>query len=432
MYVTSVEIQNIKSLRDVKWVVDPDKAAGWHTILGVNGSGKSTFARTIALALIGEKQSYAFPIDWKSWIGVYDKVSSANVKVTSDPSWDPSISEATNSGSSSSPHANVHRLKISERGLFDLDSEKSSWHEAFLIRSEGSFGYFSAGFGPFRRFTGGGSEFERKLESLPSLTAHISLFDESTALSSSIEWLRQLHYRELEFRSADNQKSPTREIKFFLNQEGFLPGNVRLDQISSAGVVFKNKDGATVNVFDMSDGFRSILSLTFELLRLLNRHFSFRGPLFKSDENGATFVDAPGVVLIDEVDAHLHPTWQRKIGPWFTKHFPNMQFIVTTHSPFVCQASEQGTIFVLDGEGGGRFLEGKERDRIIYGDILDAYSTGVFGEGMTRSDSSQEKHKRLAELNTKSVFTELSVDEIEERDSLRSMMSTDPNPAFSE
>ena len=51
---------------------------------------------------------------------------------------------------------------------------------------------------------------------------------------------------------------------------------------------------------------------------------------------------APGVVLIDEVDAHLHPTWQRRIGLWFREHFPKLQFIVSTHSPLICQAATVG------------------------------------------------------------------------------------------
>ena len=44
-------------------------------------------------------------------------------------------------------------------------------------------------------------------------------------------------------------------------------------------------------------------------------------------------VTLPGVVAIDEVDAHLHPAWQQRIGDWFVERFPVTQFFVTTHSP---------------------------------------------------------------------------------------------------
>ena len=47
----------------------------------------------------------------------------------------------------------------------------------------------------------------------------------------------------------------------------------------------------------------------------------------------------PGVVTIDEIDAHLHPAWQQRIGDWFVARFPEMQFLVTTHSPIICRAA---------------------------------------------------------------------------------------------
>lgn len=57
---------------------------------------------------------------------------------------------------------------------------------------------------------------------------------------------------------------------------------------------------------------------------------------------------APGVVLIDEVDLHLHPTWQQRIIPSLTAVFPQVQFVVTTHSPQVLSTVEAGSIRVLD------------------------------------------------------------------------------------
>ena len=52
-----------------------------------------------------------------------------------------------------------------------------------------------------------------------------------------------------------------------------------------------------------------------------------------------------GVVLIDEIDAHLHTSLQRKIFPFFTRSFPNIQFIVTTHSPFVVTSIDDALIY---------------------------------------------------------------------------------------
>jgi predicted ATP-binding protein involved in virulence len=59
-----------------------------------------------------------------------------------------------------------------------------------------------------------------------------------------------------------------------------------------------------------------------------------------------------GVVLIDEVDAHLHPRWQREVGFLLTRTFPRLQFIVTSHSPFVAMAAGEGALSVLRQDGG--------------------------------------------------------------------------------
>jgi predicted ATP-binding protein involved in virulence len=59
----------------------------------------------------------------------------------------------------------------------------------------------------------------------------------------------------------------------------------------------------------------------------------------------------PGFVLIDELDLHLHPRWQRRIVDDLKRTFPEIQFITTTHSPFIIQALEPGELRILGGEG---------------------------------------------------------------------------------
>jgi predicted ATP-binding protein involved in virulence len=57
-------------------------------------------------------------------------------------------------------------------------------------------------------------------------------------------------------------------------------------------------------------------------------------------------------VLVDEIDLHLHPEWQRKIIAHLTKYFPNTQFIVTAHSPLVVQSAEKINLVLLKHEKG--------------------------------------------------------------------------------
>ncbi len=192
---------------------------------------------------------------------------------------------------------------------------------------------------------------------------------------------------------------------------------------------FIDGDGYKLPVEDLSDGYRSVLSMTFELIRQLAKVYGGKN-IF--DPNDKTKVIAPGVVLIDEIDAHLHPTWQRKIGIWFRTHFPKIQFIVSTHSPLICQAATVGTVWRLPKPGSnesGGMLTGQELDRLLYGNVLDAYGTEAFGVNVTRSEESKQYLQRLAELNQKELYEQLSDVEQEEQTELRAMMPTAANSA---
>ena len=87
-----------------------------------------------------------------------------------------------------------------------------------------------------------------------------------------------------------------------------------------------DKDGETIDVKQLSDGERGLLALVLDLARRLCQANPYlEDPL----ENGKA------VVLIDEIDLHLHPQWQRTIVKQLTETFPECQFIATTHSPLI-------------------------------------------------------------------------------------------------
>ena len=244
------------------------------------------------------------------------------------------------------------------------------------------------------------------------------MFEEGIALTECLEWLRDLKFRELE---DDPEGALLQRVMDFVNQGDFLPSNVRLEDVTSRGILFRDANGVDVSVGDLSDGYRSILSLTFELIRQMAKAF---GPERVFDPTDVTRIRPEGVVIIDEVDAHLHPTWQQRIGRWFCEHFPNVQFIVSTHSPLVCQSAENGSIYLLPRSGTderGGMVEGAALKRLVYGTVLDAYGTEAFGReaALTRSPSSRDMHRRLATLNNTEIRRRLTADEEKERQKLR-------------
>jgi tetratricopeptide (TPR) repeat protein len=171
-------------------------------------------------------------------------------------------------------------------------------------------------------------------------------------------------------------------LRTFINESQLLPPGTEFVEMATDGPVFRDGHGHTVSMTQLSDGFRSILSLAFELLRQLIRVYGLAAVFPVTGRH--SIIELPGVVLIDEVDAHLHPTWQTRIGQWFTRCFPRLQFIVTSHSPLICRAVTEttGSIWRLPTPGQGQQVEevtGTERQRLRLGNVLDAYGTGLFG-----------------------------------------------------
>ena len=65
----------------------------------------------------------------------------------------------------------------------------------------------------------------------------------------------------------------------------------------------------------------------------------------------------PGIVLVDQIDLHLHPRWQREIRDFLIEHFPNVQFVATAHSPLMAQTALGSNLAVLKQEGDHVIIE---------------------------------------------------------------------------
>jgi predicted ATPase len=418
MYIHHIEIENIRSIKHLHWQVD--RPPGWHVIIGDNGSGKSTFLRAIALALVGPAEAYALRQNWSEWLNKTDSVKSGRVVL--EISYDSNLDKFSGSGGKTKAKLLNVGVELLKQGN---EVKPRKWQSGGFNPERwvwgGKSGWFSVAYGPFRRFAGGDKDYDKLFYSNPKLAAHLSVFGEDVALTECLRWLQELYFKQLERQPEGDLLN---SIKDFVNQSGFLPHQARLHQISTQGIDFIDGNGCRLPVEDLSDGYRSILSMTFELIRQLARVY---GEKVIFDPEDKTKIIAPGVVLIDEVDAHLHPTWQRKIGVWFREHFPNLQFIVTTHSPLICQAATVGTVWRLPKPGiaeNAIMIRGQDLDRLLYGNVLDAYGTEMFGPNITRSEDSKMLMRRLAELNRKELRNQLNKTEQKEQEKLRMMMPT--------
>jgi predicted ATP-binding protein involved in virulence len=112
--------------------------------------------------------------------------------------------------------------------------------------------------------------------------------------------------------------------------------SVRYDVKHKKLMIFKTNEEEPIPFDLLSDGYRSVIGLIADLATRMAMLNPFLG------ENVCKIT--PGVVLIDELDLHLHPRWQRKIVGDLKKVFPKVQFITTTHSPFIIQSLNPGEL----------------------------------------------------------------------------------------
>lgn len=420
MLIRKVEIENVRSIRKSTWKVPKTKAKGWHVVLGDNGSGKSSFLRSIALALAGPHEARGLRQSWSDWLTRNEDFGSIKLEISWDADADRFVRKGRQPKTETIDVGVQFRRQADAAEAVELDETKSTPSpDRHVWKSD--HGWFCASYGPFRRFTGGDPRNEKLVYSMPRLARHLSIFDERVALTESLEWLRDLKFRKLE---KDPEGGLLDNLMTFVNQSGFLPSSVKLEEVTSRGVIFRDANGVDVDVSELSDGYRSVLSMTFELIRQMSLAFD---PKDLFSEAHPLQITPEGVVIVDEIDAHLHPTWQRTIGRWLCKHFPNVQFIVSTHSPLVCQSADEGSIFLLPraGEQGhGRMLKGDDFKRLVYGNVLDAYGTEAFGSesATTRSPKSLELRSRLATLNNKEIIKGLTEKERTEQNDLRAML----------
>lgn len=410
---------------------DKGREAGWHVILGQNGSGKSSVIRSLALLEMGEREAYAARQDFSRWISDESHTARISGDFTYDEGYD------TVAGGGRSPKRVIScavDLKRTETSFATAAVANFSGERVQRTLWGGAPGWFSASFGPFRRFTGGDRVYDRLFVSNKRLAPHLTALGEDVALSEALSWLTGLHVQSLQEMRSDYDRSleskaelTLQHVVNFINNSGFMPNKSYIDAITNDDVYVSDGNGNSIVIEQLSDGYRSALSMALELIRQMFELYGFE-KMAEAMRRVPGTIQAPGVVAIDEVDAHLHPTWQRDIGRWLTRSFPRVQFIITTHSPIVCRAlvrengDLQGSVWKLPTPGSRmefRRVLGSELEQLVFGDVLDAFATDLFGTNITRSDEGTLRLERLAFLNQKAIQSTLTPTESSERKELR-------------
>ncbi len=369
MYLESIRLENIKCFEDLeicfmKGRGDPRLMT---VMLGDNGMGKSTLLQAIAIALGGEGVTNLPAKRLGNW-----------VRTGSEQGY---IQATIRPGDSDPGSRQKHKLKVSYLATGDkpFTGKDGTFYDKLTISampgsdlntlkrtaySEDSKGWLACGYGPFRRFTesfqGLYSMWDTKVSRFASLFGN-----DEEGLIRLEDWLVELDRRSLVAKHAGQDSGYgrlfdqlARTLREMLPEEGprsmiigaedlrvanLAPEYVRTT--TEQGVIWKDGFGIWVPLSQLSDGYKGTMAWVGDLVSRLSRAFPEAEDLLQQE----------GVVLIDEVNIHLHPAWQRKILTQLRQSFPRIQFIITTHSPLVAASAEDGELILLK----------RERDHVV-------------------------------------------------------------------
>jgi len=371
MYIKKIVLKNIRCFEHLEFdLSSKGDVQKWGVILGDNGVGKTTLIRSIAMGLCDKtgatgllQDTYG---DWVRWdekkatikIDLLDGVKKCWIETTIHHEYDSKLET-------------VEQVTDPKNGF--------PWKKMFVC-----------GYGANRSILG--SELAEKYSPADSL---YTLFSYGQPLQSPELMLR---------RRALNKKEIA-EICGWLDGVLMLEkGSTKLDE---GGIKIKGAWGRDVYLGSLPDGHMAMLTLVLDMLGWA----SLKG--LKRWKNKLS-----GIILIDEIEQHLHPSWQKYIIKLLHKVFPNLQFIATTHSPLCAigtanleNAEKVCSLLVLSQEDD--YVKGQDKIKPPSGQRADQVLTSyLFDLETTRSDDTLQQIERYSALLAKDKRSEKEQSEL--------------------
>lgn len=359
MKLNEVKIENFKGFRGLDVKFDGKSAV----IFGINGTGKSTILSAINycfwlwLNRLNPSQGVAYrSFDSKS---VYHGTSTLKIEcVVETGDYEHTLARSYSKPQQGKKAVSLYRKK-------EYDSFVESFHELYLTEDENMPIFVNYGT-------------NRAVLDIPLRIRQKHQFSKLTALERAIEneldfrtffeWYRNQEDIENEIiRETGDQKYQDKLLMCVRNAIAEMLENVHDIKVKRSPLRMVVKKGTIeIAVDQLSDGEKCTLALFGDLAR--------RVAMANPNRNNP--LEGSGIVLIDEIELHMHPSWQRRVLAVLQKVFPNIQFIVTTHSPQVL-GEVKDTYLVMklsvSAEGKGNLEEvstyGKDANWILKNDM---------------------------------------------------------------
>jgi energy-coupling factor transporter ATP-binding protein EcfA2 len=401
MYVDTIRIENLRAFararvsflhprQDVAALhLPPPRYPNLNLLVGGNGSGKTTLLRAVALAGLGPAVDAVDFATSDLARREPDPIAATRTRRVSEPPAAPrtTVVEASFVLDAPAPEDRARaltgsslasRVELERRGArarlrwqsAATDSTRAaaaSWAKAGLL----------LGYGATRGASGPAAARRtvRARAGQPQPDQVRGLFDENHVLTPLSAWLPAL-------RRA--QPGRFAEVTRLLNRL-LAPSGCSVTGETHGGECLFERRRVKLPLPALSDGCRALLTWLGDVLRHLCRVCP----------PGRKLVAQPGLVLVDEVDLHLHPQWQMQFLPTLARALPNLQFIVTSHSPLLVGSVEWTNILALQSGPRDSFVPARLGEPVHGLDADQLLLTGYFGLESTRAP---DKQRRLQQL----------------------------------
>lgn len=402
IYITKIEIEKVRHLEKIE--IDLSSSNRKHLIFtGKNGSGKTSVLDKIAENLnvreriwqdvIHMRKNKEFKTNFLKRIAMYHKMLETYSPNISESEMDAAINKAEEEFLKNPEELNPYCILEIEEDKLDVAVKLSlndTWESLYNEYDNGRFllAYYKCD----RVYRAEISEHVEKV----MLNNNYSL--EESPGDLFVKYLVDLKVTEALTRNGANQEKADAIHEWFINFEELLrqifeDPSLRLSfDEETFGFMICQEGREPYNFNCMSSGFSAIMDI---VLDIMARMVKLKGRVFK--------FDLPGIVLIDEIETHLHLELQKKIMSIFTKLFPNIQFIVSTHSPFVLNSIDNVVIYDLENH----ITVKNGLTDVPYEGIVEGYF-----QVDTLSDTLKKKFEEYKALTQKTILTDDDFEEI--------------------
>ena len=391
MFLKSIHLNNIKCFSDIDLSFEGEDGdiRKWTLLLAENGAGKSTLLKAIALAtggsdaiadLLGE------PSDWIRYKTQRCEISA--VLVTTEGK------------------EREIRLQIAPEDtrtdIIRKNEQSLAWLDKALKGKKGD--YFVLGFGASRHLNAANSRRTKTSEFTNKRAQRVATLFNPDATTKPIDaWAMDLDYI--------GNGTALKTVRKVLSN--LLP-EVKFNSIDKqkGHLLFDTPDGI-VPLHCLSDGYLAMAAWMGDLLFRVLENF---------DDLKEQPLTAKGLLLIDEVDLHLHPKRQREVFSFLDEWLPNFQFVFTTHSPMAAQQADKGELHCLTRKAKGVDIHpfsGNPKRFLLHQLVM----SPAFGLDTDESKEVEDMKNRYRDLRDKA---ELSIKEQEELNQLKASLTELP------